>query len=175
MSHLLPHEASSAIIVALAFDAPQAARIRIPRGFGFLAPAPASHGGEEHELLACTFVNQKFSHCAPLGAVLLRTFFGGRSAEVLCNETDEVLTQLARRQLSRIVGPLPEAAESVVRRWPLSLPQYTVGHIDRMAELETVASCWHGLHLVGNAYHGVGLSDLIREGRAAALNAGDRK
>jgi oxygen-dependent protoporphyrinogen oxidase len=48
------------------------------------------------------------------------------------------------------------------------LPQYTVGHLDRIAELEALAGSWPGLRLVGNAYHGVGLPDLIREGRAAA-------
>ncbi len=63
---------------------------------------------------------------------------------------------------------MPEPALSVVRRWPRSLPQYAVGHLDRIAELEKLAGALPGLRLVGNAYHGVGLADLIREGRAAA-------
>jgi protoporphyrinogen/coproporphyrinogen III oxidase len=63
---------------------------------------------------------------------------------------------------------LPEATETVVRRWPHSLPQYAVGHLERMAELESILSTMPGLHLLGSAYHGVGLPDLIRQGRTLA-------
>jgi oxygen-dependent protoporphyrinogen oxidase len=61
---------------------------------------------------------------------------------------------------------------TVVRRWPNSLPQYTVGHPDRVAELEAhLRSTLPGLILLGNALHGVGLPDLIRAARAAARSA----
>jgi oxygen-dependent protoporphyrinogen oxidase len=50
------------------------------------------------------------------------------------------------------------------------LPQYAVGHLDRITELDALANSWTGLHLVGNAYHGVGLPDLIRDGRSTARN-----
>jgi protoporphyrinogen/coproporphyrinogen III oxidase len=66
------------------------------------------------------------------------------------------------------LGPLPQTTETVVRRWPLSMPQYAVGHLDRMAELESMVQATPGLHVVGNAYHGVGLPDLIFQGRATA-------
>jgi oxygen-dependent protoporphyrinogen oxidase len=170
MAELLPQQATSAVVVALALDAAQAARMRIPRGFGFVVP-PVSNGPrnpEEHPLLACTFVHQKFSRRVPEGAVLLRAFFGGSSAAALLGETDDRLAERARLQLSRILGPLPAAAETLVRRWPLSMPQYAVGHLDRMAELESLLSTMPGLHLVGSAYYGVGLPDLIRQGRATA-------
>jgi oxygen-dependent protoporphyrinogen oxidase len=100
--------------------------------------------------------------------VLLRAFFGGDSGETLQREADDRLVELARLQLSRILGPLPEAAETVVRRWPQSLPQYAVGHLDRMEELERILRAVPGLHLVGSSYYGVGLPDLIRQGRATA-------
>jgi oxygen-dependent protoporphyrinogen oxidase len=48
------------------------------------------------------------------------------------------------------------------------MPQYAVGHLERMAELESLLSVMPGLHLVGSAYHGVGLPDLIRQGRTSA-------
>jgi protoporphyrinogen/coproporphyrinogen III oxidase len=165
MANLLPQEASSAVLVALAFAPEQAARLRIPRGFGFVVP---SGQGGEHPLLACTFVDQKFPGRVPQGGVLLRAFFGGRSGEALLGETDDTLMELARRQLGRVLGPLPQALETVVRRWPQSLPQYTVGHLERMAELEEMRRAMPGLHLVGNAYYGVGLPDLIRQGRVTA-------
>jgi oxygen-dependent protoporphyrinogen oxidase len=165
MADLLPSQATSAIVAALAFAPEQAARLRIPRGFGFVVPAAKT---EEHPLLACTFVDQKFSGRVPPGAVLLRAFFGGHSGDALLGETDEKLIERARSQLGRVLGPLPQTTETVVRRWPLSMPQYAVGHLDRMAELESMVQAATGLHLVGNAYHGVGLPDLILQGRTTA-------
>ena len=169
MAGLLPEQASSAVVVALAFLPSQAARVRIPPGFGFVVPqALDGEGSSAHQLLACTFVHQKFPARAPKGAVLLRAFFGGESGDALLGEADDKLVDRARLQLSRVLGPLPEASETVVRRWPQSLPQYAVGHLDRMAELESLLGAMRGLHLVGSAYYGVGLPDLIRQGRAKA-------
>ena len=169
MGGLLPQQATSAIVVALAFPAAQAARMRIPRGFGFVVPQPfGGESGSSHQLLACTFVHQKFPGRVPEGAALLRAFFGGHSGEALLGEADDKLIERARLQLSRVLGPLPEASETIVRRWPHSLPQYAVGHLEQMAELESLLSGFPGLHLVGSAYHGVGLPDLIRQGRATA-------
>jgi oxygen-dependent protoporphyrinogen oxidase len=169
LAGLLPQQASSAILIAFAFAAEQANRLRIPRGFGFVVPRHSRRReSEEHPLLACTFVDQKFSGRVQPGAVLLRAFFGGDSGDALLGETDDKLIKRARVQLSRVLGPLPQAAETVVRRWRQSLPQYAVGHLDRMTKLESMLSGMPGLHLVGSAYYGVGLPDLIRQGRAVA-------
>jgi protoporphyrinogen/coproporphyrinogen III oxidase len=169
MGGLLPQQATSAIVVALSFMPAQAARMRVPLGFGFVVPqAFGGESGQSHQLLACTFVHQKFPGRVPEGAMLLRAFFGSHSADALLDETDDKLVKRARLQLSRVLGPLPEASETVVRRWPHSMPQYAVGHLDRMRELESLLSTMPGLHLLGSAYHGVGLPDLIRQGRAMA-------
>jgi len=169
MADLLPQQTTSAIVVALAFAPEQAARLRIPRGFGFVVPqAPGQSEVEQYPLLACTFVDQKFPGRVPPGAVLLRAFFGGRSCEALLKEPDDRLIERARLQLGRVLGPLPQTVETVVRRWPLSLPQYSVGHLDRMAELESLLSATPTLRLVGSAYYGVGLPDLVRQGRSIA-------
>ena len=166
MTDLLPTQASSAIVVALAFTAEQASGLSIPRGFGFIVPPHgASH---EPELLACTFVDQKFPGRVPPGGVLLRAFFGGHAGDALLGESDEQINARARLQLARVLGSLPETAETVVRRWPQSLPQYAVGHLERMAELESLLRAVPGLSLVGSAYYGVGLPDLIHHGRATA-------
>jgi protoporphyrinogen/coproporphyrinogen III oxidase len=173
MASLLPQQATSAVVVALAFAPEQASRLRIPRGFGYVVPFETSNCAE-HKLLACTFVDQKFSHRAPQGAVLLRAFFGGHSGEALRGVADDEIVAHARLQLSRVLGPLPEAAVTIMRRLPRSLPQYAVGHLERMAELESLLSSTPGLHLVGNAYYGVGLPDLIRQGRATARLLSER-
>jgi oxygen-dependent protoporphyrinogen oxidase len=164
MAAFLPPESSSAILVALAFAPEQAKNMRVPRGFGFVVP-PGSNP-EMQPLLACTFVDQKFSGRVPEGAILLRAFFSGES---LMGETDEALVARARAQLSRVLGPLPQPVQTLVRRWPLSLPQYAVGHLDRMAELASLVRATPHLHLIGNAYYGVGLPDIIRQGRDMAV------
>ena len=184
-AELLPQQSSSAIIVALGFAADRACSMRIPPGFGFLVRQSgvlADHVGDvegklAHEqgndagrqaLLACTFLNQKFPHTAPDGAILLRGFFGGLLAPTLLEHDDGRLIRLARTQLERYLGKMPEPSVAVVRRWPNSLPLYEVGHAERMEELESRIAKLPGFRLIGNAYRGVGLPDLIQSGRAAA-------
>src|SRR5579875_244273 len=173
---LLPAEASSAIVVALAYDGEAARQMRIPRGFGYLVPPRVDQNGVQDSLLACTFVDQKFPHRAPEGGVLLRAFFGGAAAESLRDTAEAEVVARAQAQLAFALGPLPSPSFSLVRRWPLSLPQYAVGHLARMQALEARLAHLPGLLLMGNAYHGVGLPDLIRQARAAArsLAAGQR-
>jgi len=177
---LLPQKASSAIVVALAFAPEQAQALRIPRGFGFLVPQRKAQRGQmqhtandnleaiaQQALLACTFVDQKFPYRAPEGAVLLRAFFGGPAATQLLQEEDDGLIRLAHTALGSIVGKLPEPRIALVRRWPESLPLYSVGHLDRMAELDARISRLPYLRLIGNSYRGVGLPDLIHAARTA--------
>jgi oxygen-dependent protoporphyrinogen oxidase len=98
----------------------------------------------------------------------MRAFFGGESAERLSSQSDEMIAELALTQLRSILGPIPEPSFHTVRRWPRSLPQYEVGHLDRIAELEHLVEQVPGLHLLGNSYRGVGIPDLIRDARAVA-------
>lgn len=170
-ANTLAMEASSAIIVALAFSPEQALSLKIPRGFGYLVPPQQ---GADSQLLACTFVDQKFPHRAPHGATLLRAFFGSEAAARLLHESEEAITALALQRLSDVLGLLPTPQFSLVRRWPFSLPQYAVGHPARMAELEALVTRFPGLHLAGNAYYGVGLPDMVRMGREAARRAAHR-
>jgi oxygen-dependent protoporphyrinogen oxidase len=67
--------------------------------------------------------------------------------------------------------PLPAPVLTVIRRWPNSLPQYAVGHLERAAELESRLANFPGLTLLGNSLHGVGLPDLIRDAQRAARAA----
>jgi oxygen-dependent protoporphyrinogen oxidase len=166
-NELLTMDASSAVVVALAFSAGAASRFTVPHGFGFLVPQ-AMDSGRTPSLLACTFVHQKFPHRAPQGAVLLRAFFGGTSAPLLIGASDEKLVALALSQLASLLGPLPEPLFSVIRSWPRSLPQYGVGHLERMELLQQRMRAFPGLELTGNAYYGVGLPDLVRHGREIA-------
>ncbi|HEX4155468.1 MAG TPA: protoporphyrinogen oxidase [Acidobacteriaceae bacterium] len=190
-AELLPTEASSAILVSLAWSPSVARTFTLSPGFGFLVPPLHSdrrhpkrsegpphfaRGGEklqlptesEPRLLACTFVDQKFPHRAPANARILRAFFGGPTADALASQPNATITHAAITQLRTVLGPIPEPAFTTIRRLPRSLPQYEIGHLDRMAELEALISQTPGLHLLGNSYRGVGLPDLIRDARTTA-------
>jgi oxygen-dependent protoporphyrinogen oxidase len=164
---LIASEASSAVLATICWPAETAKTFQVPAGFGFLVPQAS---GIENQLLAATFADQKFPHRAPEGARIVRAFFGGSSAETLAPQTDEAIAEAALGQLHAMLGPLPtpEPTLTTVRRWPRSLPQYEVGHLERMAELDRRVASLGDLTLLGNAYHGVGLPDLIRDARAAA-------
>jgi oxygen-dependent protoporphyrinogen oxidase len=185
IGELLPQQSSSAIVVALGFGADQARSIRVPPGFGFLVPQreprieqirdidlavthPPGEADSRQALLACTFLNQKFPHTVPAGASLLRAFFGGPLAPTLLEHDDPTLIRAGRTQLQSYLGKIPEPSIALVRRWPNSLPQYAVGHADRMRQLDARIAQLPNLLLIGSAYQGVGLPDLIRSGRTAA-------
>jgi protoporphyrinogen/coproporphyrinogen III oxidase len=161
---LMEMDASSAVVVGFGFD--DATKFTVPPGFGFLVPP-----GSGSLLLACTFVDQKFEERIPPGGRLVRAFFGGSAAERLMRCCNDEIASVARLELARILGPLPDAQITVVRRWPRSLPQYSVGHLERMAELDEHVKQMPGLWLLGNGYRGVGLPDLVRDARAAVRSA----
>lgn len=160
-AELMTMDASSAVVVAFGF--PDASKFSTPPGFGFLVPE-----GSGSRLLACTFMDQKFDHRVPRNGKLIRAFFGGDAAERLMHCGNDEVSSVARLELAHILGPLPEPQITVVRRWPRSLPQYAVGHLERMKELNERVQALKGLYLLGNGYRGVGLPDLIRDARAAA-------
>jgi protoporphyrinogen/coproporphyrinogen III oxidase len=157
---LMRMDASSAVVVAFGFDQP----MKLPPGFGFLVPPTE---GVNDSLLAATFVDQKFEGRVPEGGRLIRAFFGGKTGARLLGASDDSIIALARTQLAEILGSMPEPVVTVLRRWPRSLPQYSVGHLERMAALEERVRAIGNLWLLGNGYRGVGLPDLIRDARVA--------
>ena len=160
VAELMKMNSSSAVVVG--FGISDATKFPVPRGFGFLVPPDS-----DNLLLACTFVDQKFDDRVPQGGRLVRAFFGGKAADRLMRCGNDETAAVARMELARILGPMPEPQMTVVRRWPRSLPQYGVGHLERMAELAKRVRKIDGLWLLGNGYRGVGLPDLIRDARTA--------
>ena len=180
---LIPHDSSSAVLAAFTWPADSAASFTIPPGFGFLVSSkdlssrperseverPATPPQPHHPaLLACTFVDQKFPNRSPANSRIIRVFFGGNSHEAFANSTDTEVATTALIQLEKILGPLPKPTHTEVRRWPNSLPQYEVGHQHRITQLDELIARLGNLALLGNAYRGVGLPDLIRDARSAA-------
>ncbi len=157
---------SSSITVNLIYD--EARLGPLPDGFGFLVPP-----SEGRSMLACTFVHRKFLGRTPPGKAVFRAFLGGMKNEALLGEPDSALIAIVRRELreilgDRIFGQAGEPDCTQVSRWPRAMAQYSVGHKRRMEHIAARVSTLPGLHLVGNAYDGIGIPDCIRLGRQAA-------
>lgn len=127
----------------------------IPRpldAFGFLIPKR-----ERQTIMACTWVATKWQGRVPDGKAVLR-----------CFSTDPSATEQAMRaDLTRLMNITAEPLFSSCNRWPESMPQYTIGHAQRIMELEVLMKSHPTLHLAGNAYHGVGIPDCIRGAQQA--------
>ncbi|MGH9357703.1 MAG: protoporphyrinogen oxidase, partial [Terriglobia bacterium] len=153
---------SPAVTAALGFRvAPD-----LPPGFGFLVPRR-----EGSKLLACTFVHSKFPGRAPAGDALLRCFLGGsRNSEVIRWSDEEVIAAVTS-DLRAALGLSKQPEFYRIFRWPHALPQYLVGHEQRVQAIQEKVKTLPGLFLAGNAYAGLGIPDCIRSGQAAAANA----
>jgi oxygen-dependent protoporphyrinogen oxidase len=155
---------SSSLTLAIGFHREQCGPI--PAGFGFLVPAR-----ERGSLVACTFVGAKFPFRVPDSHVVLRCFLGGWGNEAALELTQEELLERVGSELRRLLGWWREPAFVRVSRWPRSMAQYTVGHSQRITEIESLLRNIPGVHVAGNGYTGIGISDCVRTGRAAARAA----
>ena len=132
-------------------------------GFGFVVPFL-----ENRSLIACTFSSVKFAGRAPEGHVLLRAFIGGALQPEMLELDDDKLTARVCEDLRDLMGIQAAPLFSVLSRWEGSMPQYDVGHLDRIRRINQSAEKFSGLTLAGNAYGGPGLPDCIRSGEEAA-------
>jgi oxygen-dependent protoporphyrinogen oxidase len=161
--HNIP--ASSAVLVTLAYSK----KIVLPQAFGFLVQQPQQQF--HPALLAGTFSHIKYPHTTPAAAMLLRVFFGGPQISRVEKLDDDAIVELAQHQLRQLFPEIPAADLAIVQRWPHSLPQYEIGHEDRVRQIESRVSAITGLHLLGSAYRGVGLPDMVRRAREHARSA----
>ena len=127
---------------------------------------------ERRRILATSFSSRKFPERAPAGSVLLRTFVGGAMQPELNDLPDDELQRLVQSELSELLGVRGEPEISLVVRYPRAMPQYHVGHLDRVARIEALTARHPGLALAGNAYRGVGIPDAIHSGESAAMLVG---
>lgn len=134
-------------------DAPRA-----KAGFGFLVP-----GGEPARVLGVLWDSTVFEHRAPEGEVLLRAMLGGARQPELVDRVDEELLPLVRDDLRRTMGIVADPLEARVWRWQQGIPQYTLGHEERLAGIEEVRSGLPRLHLTGNSYRGISVNLCCRD------------
>jgi len=110
----------------------------------------------------------KYPGRAPDGFVLLRVFVGGALQADLLEREDRALARLAHDDAAPLLGITGEPVLSRVWRHPRAMPQYEVGHLDRVAAIEARFEALSGLVLAGGAFRGVGIADCVRSGEAAA-------
>jgi oxygen-dependent protoporphyrinogen oxidase len=132
-------------------------------GFGFVVPFI-----EKRSVMACTFSSIKFSGRAPNGFVLLRAFVGGALQPDMFALDDAEMLQRVQSDLRQLLGVEKPPVFSRVTRWPRSMPQYEIGHLDRVQRIDNQLIQLPTLKLAGNAYRGAGIPDCIRSGEKAA-------
>jgi oxygen-dependent protoporphyrinogen oxidase len=155
---LIPY--ASTATIAMAFPRAMTSGIE---GFGFIVPR-----AEQRALIAATWTSLKWPHRAPTDQLLVRCYVGGVGRDDILQLDDATLTAKVRAELAALCGIRAEPTYTEVNRWWKAMPQYTLGHLDRLAQLDAAVSRYPGLVLTGAGYRGVGIPDCIRDGAFAA-------
>jgi oxygen-dependent protoporphyrinogen oxidase len=132
-------------------------------GFGFVVPAI-----EGRKIIAGSMASVKFAGRAPEGKVLLRVFVGGALQPELGELPDDQIRQIVLTELGELIGFAGEPEFWEVARWPGMMPQYHVGHVELVRQIEERAAAIPHFALAGNSYRGVGIPFCIRSGEEAA-------
>lgn len=135
--------------------------------FGFIVPI-----SEGRKIKACTYSSTKWNYRTPSDEyVLIRAFVGGARNQELVFQDDDRMLKMVLNELKDIIGLTAEPVMSKIYRWIKGMPQYTVGHLERVAKIEERAAANPGLYVVGGSYRGVGVGDCINVGTQAAEKA----
>ncbi len=134
-------------------------------GYGYVVPRC-----ENTMVLACSWTSSKLPNRAPDGNVLVRVFLGRDGREVDDTQSDDALIRTARDEVRAVLGASNDPVFARLFRYPQAMPQYTVGHLDRLAQIDRALESTPGVFLAGNSYRGVGIPDCIRSGQQAASN-----
>ncbi|WP_379970064.1 protoporphyrinogen oxidase [Ectobacillus sp. sgz5001026] len=147
--------------VALAF--PEKAITRDIQGTGFVVSR-----NSDFKITACTWTHKKWPHTTPKGKVLLRCYVGRPGDEEIVEKSDEEIISIVMEDLKKTMEIDMDPEFSIVSRWREAMPQYTVGHKERM---EFITSFMEkelpGVYVAGSSYRGAGLPDCIDQGEAA--------
>jgi oxygen-dependent protoporphyrinogen oxidase len=127
-------------------------------GYGFVVPRL-----EKRSIMAATFSSVKFAHRAPAGRVLLRAFVGGAKNEAIVSWEDDKLLAAVQGDMEEILKITGAPLMTRIFRWPKSMPQYTLGHEERLSRIEQGLAKLPGIFVIGSAYRGIGISDCVHE------------
>ena len=159
--HLRSIPYASSIVASVAY--PRNAIAHPLDGFGAVVPIL-----EGRSILAVSFTSIKFPSRAPSDSVLLRVFVGGATQPELFDLPDDAIEALIRKELGELIGASGAPTFIQIARHARGMPQYTLGHLDRVAAIRELQRNHPGLGLAGNAFDGVGIPDCVRSGQSAA-------
>ena len=153
---------ASMAIVTLAY--PVAAFPHPPQGSGYLVPAV-----DGRPVKAVTFSSVKWPHLQDgTGLVFVRCSLGRVGEEAVLHTDDDILAAIAARDLAAATGARGAPVATRVTRWGGALPQYTVGHLGRVARIRAEVARQPGLAVCGAAYDGIGIPACVATARLAA-------
>ncbi|MBI2961764.1 MAG: protoporphyrinogen oxidase, partial [Betaproteobacteria bacterium] len=132
-------------------------------GFGFLVPKK-----ERRRILGTIFSSTLFPNRAPDGTVLLTTFVGGMRQPELARADEAGIAALVEEELASLLGVRAAPRQRWVNRWERAIPQYTLGHLARIAAIEAAERAFPGLFFCANYRGGISVADCIGSSRAAA-------
>ena len=141
-------------------------RIDVPHkldGFGFLVPR-----GENVRSLGVLWTSSLFPGRAPEGKVMLRVICGGTLDAEFIDLNDEDALAAVRRDLRLTMGITAKPEFTAQAKWKNGIPQYLLGHSEKVAAVMAKVTTHEGLHLTGNAYYGVGVNDCVRDAHRVA-------
>lgn len=134
-----------------------------PDGFGYIAPQ-----NTRRDVLGVQWCSAIFPDRAPPGCVLWRALCGGVGRDDVFDRPDDVLARAVHAEMKLAMGVRGEPVFRRIVRWPKAIPQYNVGHLDRVAQIEEAVARHLGLFLTGNAYRGIAMGDCAEQGELVA-------
>jgi oxygen-dependent protoporphyrinogen oxidase len=152
--------AASSCVINFVFE--KSALPFVINGFGAVIPEREIHR-HGYSLVAFSFASKKYPGRAPENKIVMRAFQGGVKAPEVMGKSDEVLIDSSLRDLRQLLGA-GQPLYANVHRWPCSMPQYLVGHRQRLASMKFPEDIFFG----GASYTGVGLPDCVASGRTGA-------
>jgi len=159
---------TSAVLVTLLYD--RAALPASGQSFGFLVPR-----AERRSVAAVTWTHGKFPEKMSPGVAGARAFLVGADAVEASRVPEADLVRTVESELDRLAGIRAKPARWLVHSWPNSMPQYVLGHGDRRERIRELLSHAPGLHVIGNAYEGVGVPDCVRLAKETANKIAERR
>jgi len=131
---------------------------REPEGFGFLVPR-----GQGPRILGSLWISSIFPERAPRGHVLMTTMIGGAHDPGALELDDDALVRIVRQDLGRVMDVVANPYFVRVMRHPRGIPQYTLGHPDRLDRIAGLLERHPGLWLCGNSYRGISVNACVEE------------
>jgi len=135
----------------------------LPQGSGFVC-------AEEDNVVVtgCSFSTQKFEGLSGNDRVLIRAFVGNKGSKQYENAPDEQIVAAVLDNLKEVLKIKNAPSSFHVARYQSTMPQYLIGHMEKIARLERRSAQLPGLFLAGNSYRGAGVSACVQQGRATA-------